>query len=134
MEHREALEGLLKRAHNRLPIVRGSRNTDLYKLAADFNNYGIPKEEALNACARFVDLSGPDPFTAEEIRATVESAYKRTAHGTKQWTPARCAHRPTPPVSVDRAQAFVNRHRLQHLVDALDLDMDRARVTLLKAE
>lgn len=128
MEHGEAIEGLLKWWHSRFGIVKGARNANVYKLAAAFNTYGIPKEDALAVCLRFEDPSGPDPFTAREITATVASAYQRTPHGTKQWTPKRKAHHPAAPILEDRVQAFVRRHHLEHFVEALDLDLDRARI------
>lgn len=128
MEHREAIEGLLKWWHRRFGIVRGARNANLYKLAAAFNTYGIPKEDALAVCAHFEDLSGSDPFTAHEIRNTVESAYRRTKHGTKSWTPRRSTSASLPPIPQDRVQAFVQRHHLEHFVEVLDLDLDRARI------
>jgi hypothetical protein len=128
MEHREAIEGLLKWWHRRFGIVQGARNANVYKLAAAFNAYGVPKEDALAECMRFEDLSGPDPFTAHEIAATVASAYQRTPHGNKQWTPRRNSPPPTPAVPEDRVQAFVRRHHLEHFVKELDLDLDRARI------
>lgn len=135
MEHREAIEGLLKWWHRRFGIVRGARNANVFILAARFNAYGVPKEDALAVCAGFVDLSGPDPFTAGEIQQAVESAYKRTPHGTKCWTPRKTsAQAPVPPPPpVDRVQAFVRRHHLEHFVEAMDLDLDRARIVALPA-
>lgn len=129
MEYGDAIEGLLKWWHRRFGIVKGARNANVYKLAAAFNAYGIPKEDALAVCLRFEDVSGRDPFTAREITATVASAYQRTPQGTKQWTPRSKAHQPAPPIPEDRVQAFVERHGLEHLVKALDLDLDRARIT-----
>jgi hypothetical protein len=135
MEHREAIEGLLKWWHRRFGLVRGARNANVYKLAAAFNAYGVPKEDALTVCAGFQDLSGTDPFTAGEIARAVESAYKRTQHGTKTWTPrSTCTESPQPvppphqPHPEDRVQAFVRRHHLEHLVQVLDLDLDRAQM------
>ncbi len=124
--------GLLKWWHRRFGLVQGQRNANVYKLAAAFNAYGVPKEHALAVCAGFVDLRGPDPFTAGEIAQAVESAYKRIPHGTKRWTPKRPGYPMPPPAPpappVDRVQAFVRRHHLEHLVEALDLDLDRARM------
>jgi hypothetical protein len=137
MEHTEAIEGLLKWWHRRFGLVRGARNANVYKLAAAFNAYGVPKEHALAVCAGFVDLSGPDPFTAGEIQQAVESAYKRTPHGTKCWTPRTTSTTAPPPVPVpppvDRVQAFIQRHNLEHFVKVMDLDLDRARIVVLPA-
>lgn len=81
----DAVEGLLRWWHNRYGIVLGNRNANIYKLAAAFNNYGIPYADALSVCLRYVDNSGRDPFTSNEITNTVTSAYRRTEHATKQW-------------------------------------------------
>lgn len=94
----EIVEGLLKWWNTRFGIVAGSRNANLYKLAAAFNNYGIPQGDALEVCLRYVDPSGADPLTAGEITATVASAYRRTEHGVKEWTRGtRPRDYPTPP-------------------------------------
>lgn len=131
MEHQEAVAGLLKWWHRRWGIVPGARNANVYKLAAAFTTYGIPYSTALAECLRFVDLDSPDPFTASEIQRTVESAYKRTEHGVKQWRTRTAAPIPSvpalPPI-VNEVDAFIRRHHLEHLVEALDLDMDRARM------
>lgn len=82
----EIVEGLLKWWNASFGIVAGSRNANLYKLAAALNNYGIPQADALEVCLRYVDTSGADPLTAREITATVASAYRRTEHGVKEWT------------------------------------------------
>ncbi len=57
----------------------------MFKLAAAFNDHGIPELVALAACLRFVDLQPPDPFTEREITDVVQSAYRRTPSGIKQW-------------------------------------------------
>jgi hypothetical protein len=94
----EIVDGLLKWWNNRFGIVSGSRNANIYKLAAAFNNYGIPQGEALEVCLRYVDTSGPDPLTAREITAAVSSAYRRTEHGVKEWTKGSGQrHYPPPP-------------------------------------
>lgn len=80
------VEGLLKWWNARFGIVAGSRNANLYKLAAALNNYGTPQGDALVVCLRYVDPTGADPLTAREITATVASAYRRTEHGVKEWT------------------------------------------------
>lgn len=85
-DNTEIVDGLLKWWNGRFGIVPGSRNANLYKLAAALNNYGIPVGDALEVCLRYVNPSGADPFTAGEITATVASAYRRTEHGVKEWT------------------------------------------------
>lgn len=97
----EIVEGLLKWWGARFGIVAGSRNANLYKLAAALNNYGIPQGEALEVCLQYVDPTGADPLTAQEITVTVASAYRRTEHGVKQWTRGTW-RRSTPPPPVRR--------------------------------
>lgn len=107
------VEGLLKWWNARFGIVAGSRNANLYKLAAALNNYGIPQRDALEVCLRFVDPSGADPLTAREITATVASAYRRTEHGVKEWTqgtPPR--YYPPPRRKLSEAQARAVEDRL----------------------
>jgi hypothetical protein len=69
----------------RHPIVRGARNANLYIVAAELNNRGVPLGDAIQVCLQFVDLAEPDPFGPAEIQRTVESAYERTQHGNKRW-------------------------------------------------
>ncbi len=109
----EIVDGLLKWWNDRFGIVAGRRNANLYVLAAAFNNYGIPQDEALEVCLRYVDLTGPDPLTAREITATVSSAYRRTEHGVKQWTKGtRSQAAPPPRRRLSDAQAKAVEDRL----------------------
>ena len=107
------VEGLLKWWNARFGIVAGSRNANLYKLAAALNNYGIPQGGALEVCLRYVDTSGADPLTAREITATVASAYRRTEHGVKEWTQGtRPRDYPPPRRTLTPAQARAVEDRL----------------------
>jgi hypothetical protein len=107
------MEGLLKWWNARFGIVAGSRNANLYKLAAAFNTYGIPQVDALEVCLRYVDPSGADPLTAREITATVASAYRRTEHGVKEWTQGtRPRDFPPPRRKLSEAQARAVEDRL----------------------
>ena len=107
------MEGLLKWWNARFGIVAGSRNANLYKLAAAFNTYGIPQVDALEVCLRYVDPSGADPLTAREITATVASAYRRTEHGVKEWTQGtRPRDYPPPRRKLSEAQARAVEDRL----------------------
>jgi hypothetical protein len=109
------VDGLLKWWTARYGIVPGSRNANLYKLAAAFNNYGIAQAEALEVCLRYSDPTSADPLTAREITATVASAYRRTEHGVKHWTPGkkeRPTPTPTPPRVLTDAQARAIEDRL----------------------
>lgn len=112
-DNAEVVVGLLKWWNARFGMVAGSRNVNLYKLAAAFNNYGIPYSMALEVCLRFVDLSGSDPFTGREITVTVESAYRRTEHGVETWNKGTRPRRYPPPprrtLSAAQAQALEDR-------------------------
>lgn len=56
-------------------LVSGSRNHNLFVLAAAYNQYGISMQDAIDSLSRFEQ---PD-FTALEIIATITSAYRNTA-------------------------------------------------------
>ncbi|MBZ0205925.1 MAG: primase C-terminal domain-containing protein [Flavobacteriales bacterium] len=107
------VDGLLRWWQRRFPMAHGQRNANLYKLAAALNNYGIPYTDALAVCLRYADPTGPDPFTAREITATVASAYRRTEHGVKEWTQGTRPRRYPPPprrtLSAAQAQALEDR-------------------------
>jgi hypothetical protein len=76
------ISGVLKWWDREYGLVSGSRNHNMFVLAAAFNEYGVSEQEALDKCLEFVQ---PD-FTASEITTTVRSAYRNTAqHGTKVW-------------------------------------------------
>jgi len=84
-EQQDMIDGLLKWWLRKWGPVHGQRNANMFKLAAAFNDYGIPELVALPTCLQFIDLQTPDPFTANEITSVVRSAYQRTPSGTKQW-------------------------------------------------
>lgn len=56
-------------------LVSGSRNHNLFVLAAAYNQYGISMQDAIDSLSRFEQ---PD-FTALEIITTITSAYRNTA-------------------------------------------------------
>ena len=56
-------------------LVSGSRNHNLFVLAAAYNQYGISMQDAIDSLSRFEQ---PD-FTALEIIATITSAYRNTS-------------------------------------------------------
>jgi hypothetical protein len=63
-------------------MVSGSRNHNLFILAASFNDYGIQKADAINACMEYEAHDFPE----EEIKQTVDSAYASVEKfGTKQF-------------------------------------------------
>jgi len=56
-------------------FAEGSRNTNLFKLAASFSDFGIDKFEAIRFCRQFEQSD----FTIDEIEAVIQNAYKRGA-------------------------------------------------------
>lgn len=90
------VNGLLRRWQRRFPMVQGRRNPNIFNLAAELNNYGIPCTRALEECLRYADPTGPDPFTDQEITRTVKSAYRSTAHAIKKWGGGHGGHAPRP--------------------------------------
>ena len=74
------IENLLKWFDANFSMATGNRNSNLFKLAAALNDYGINQMEAEAVCLRF---SSKD-FNEREIIQTVKSAYSNTANfGTK---------------------------------------------------
>jgi hypothetical protein len=96
MSNHDIIEWVLARWHKYHGIRAGERNGNLYILAADLNNYGIPHADALQVCLQFEDRTGADPLTAHEITQVVGSAYRRTTHASKTWVP-RGQYRPAGP-------------------------------------
>lgn len=80
----------------RHPIVKGARNGNLFKVAAEMNNRGVEHADALQVCLQFEDHAGADPLTAHEITQVVGSAYRGTAHASKTWVPSGKYRRPGP--------------------------------------
>jgi hypothetical protein len=109
------VDRVLKWWSNRFPMVAGSRNANIFRLAAAFNNNGIPCADALEVCLRYIDLSGGDPFTGREITGTVGSAYRSTTHMVDPWARRkgeRSYTAPTPPprkLTAAQAQAVEDR-------------------------
>lgn len=74
------MDQLRKWWDKKFDMTAGSRNANLYVLAASFNEYGVPQSEALNYCLQFQQQD----FSVNEITGVVRSAYSnRSAHGTK---------------------------------------------------
>jgi len=60
--------------------TKGSRNTNLFKLAMALNSFGISKIEAMNVLSEFQESD----FTLNEIETLCKSAYKKVeVHGTR---------------------------------------------------
>lgn len=66
---------------------KGSRNSNLFKLAIAFNDFGINKTEALRVLKNFQEVD----FNESEINGIITSAYKKTANfGTKFFEDKEC--------------------------------------------
>lgn len=65
---------------------RSQRNNSVFKLAAAFNDFGVPKSTAENYCFRYAEKG----FSTREIGQILDSAYKKTSQfGTKFFEDAR---------------------------------------------
>lgn len=68
------IENLLKWWTNKYGMVAGSKNNNLFKLAAALNDFGVNQSEAENVLLKF-DEGGKD----NEIRTLIRSAYSKTS-------------------------------------------------------
>lgn len=76
----QIIEKLIVWWSGKFGATKGSRNTNLFKLACAFNDFGINKEDAIFECYKFES----DGFNKSEIDSLVKSAYKKTENfGTK---------------------------------------------------
>lgn len=77
----DRLDKWWKRRHGH---TKGERNKKMYIFAMALNEYGVPKDDAEHHCCQYAEEYGDDPFTREEIKRTVKSAYGNTdRHGIK---------------------------------------------------
>lgn len=67
------IQNLLKWYEKKHGNSKGSRNTNMFKLASAFNDFGINKNEAENVFQSFVEKD----FTEKEIETIIKSAYKK---------------------------------------------------------
>lgn len=78
LDEQETVRRLLKWADRKYPIVAGARNSNLFRLCASFNDFGINYDYALSVCSQFQT----DDFKLKEIETTLKSAYRKTSkHG-----------------------------------------------------
>lgn len=71
---------LMKWFESKYGLATGSRNSNLFKLASAFNDYGVGKNECENVLTKYAT----EDFDIDEIKQLIESAYKKTwQHGTK---------------------------------------------------
>ena len=78
----EIIDGLYKWWLSKYGIVEGERNRNVYILSMAFNEFGISELEAKSFMSQFAH----EGFDHEEIRACVESAYRKThLFNTKQF-------------------------------------------------
>jgi hypothetical protein len=74
------ITNLLTWFNSKYSMNSGERNTNLFKLAASLNDFGIDKNEAINVCLQFET----EDFNRSEIDTIVKSAYRHThKFGTK---------------------------------------------------
>ena len=78
----QIIERLIKWWSEKYGANKGSRNTNLYKLAVAFNDFGISETDAKHECYKYQS----DGFNASEIDGIIKSAYKKTNQfGTKHF-------------------------------------------------
>lgn len=68
------IQNLLTWWRKRYTQGRGTRNTNLFKLAMALNAFGVSQREALNTLLEFVEVD----FTPDEVTSICASAYKKT--------------------------------------------------------
>lgn len=74
------IQNLLAWFNKKFDLSEGNRNSNLFKLASAFNDFGVGKLEAESVMRQFAQKD----FTEREIEQVVNSAYKNTSnHGTK---------------------------------------------------
>lgn len=80
------IENLLTWWKKKYGNVKGERNSNLFKLACAFNDFGVSKSECENVLLQFVEKD----FKENEIKTLIKSAYKNThLHGTKFFEDAK---------------------------------------------
>lgn len=70
----QIIERLIKWWSEKYGANKGSRNTNLYKLAVAFNDFGISEPDAKHECYKYQS----DGFNTSEIDGIIKSAYKKT--------------------------------------------------------
>lgn len=74
------IENLLKWWNDKYGFIEGERNANLFKLAAAFNDFGVPQGDAESTLHKFKE----DGFSINEIDKLIKSAYKKSHNfGTK---------------------------------------------------
>jgi len=74
----EIIKRVVKWHEKNYNFGEGSRNNNMFVLAAALSDFGVDKIEALRHCVQY-EQGGKDPFTRNEIENVVNSAYKKGA-------------------------------------------------------
>ena len=72
----EIIKRVVKWFEKNYNFSEGSRNSNMFVLAAALSDFGVDKLEALRHCLQH-EQGGKDPFTRNEIENVVNSAYKK---------------------------------------------------------
>jgi len=72
----EIINRVVKWHQKNYNFSEGSRNNNMFVLAAALSDFGVNKLEALRHCSQY-EQGGKDPFTRDEIENVVNMAYKR---------------------------------------------------------
>lgn len=76
LDEEKTAENLIKWWHKRFGNTPGSRNANLFKLMAAFNDYGVSNSYALSIAMRYQESD----FTSTEIERIIKNAYRKTAN------------------------------------------------------
>jgi len=88
----------------------GEKNNNFFKLAAAFNDYGVPQSEAISQCIDIGDFG-----KADEITKVVKSAYKATdKHGIKEFEDRPAKMRMSRMVQVEKPKEEIVREFPNH--------------------
>lgn len=106
---------------------RSQRNNSLFKLAAAFNDFGVPRSTAENYCFRYAE-SG---FSTKEIEKIIESAYKKTDQfGTKFFEDARAKKKISNLVLTGKTSRELSEQFPQFEKENLEAEIQRVKDTV----
>ncbi len=106
---------------------RSQRNNSLFKLAAAFNDFGVPRSTAESYCYRYSE-SG---FSTREIEKVIDSAYKKTEQfGTKFFEDARAKKKINNLVLTGKTSRELSEQFPQFEKESLEAEIQRIKETV----
>jgi hypothetical protein len=123
----EIIRRLMKWWTGKYGLVHGERNSNVFKLAAAFNDFGVPKVEARSVLQDFAH----EGFEVDEIDRILASAYSKSdKHGTKYFEDKATRQFIEQQLIAGESKSIIK----AELVDRLgDLEAERAIETVKKA-